>query len=781
MEKIPRATGDSPALPLSPAYISTNNDKHQIRENAAECKRYCNCKHHAPPSARFFTTLWIAVAIILAVLTYYFSTNLSTVRLRPSSAHANTTAAIPHPHDIPSPNPHFCLPPLPPHILHTPFSKLPPHAISSFETSKSRLTALLNTYASTTNDTLAIMVVHGNQDGGEELFWWGKGKVKLNATTSSMSTTSSSTPKAPEVSRASIFRIASVTKVFTMLEALILQQRTSTSYSNLTSPRLTLDDDIRLHLPSFSLPAPFTHEPITLRMLGGHTSGLARDVSVGGVNFSVASDEGIIEYQASSNAASRVSITQDIHYLFPHYASSPSGTGDNSGRARIAAPGKCRIVRRHDTDPQWHQCTRQELFELIKQTRLVWRPGEMVSYSNTGFDLLGWSLQDFSSFYDHTTTSAPLLLRDLLSRDVFSPLNMSSSFFHPIPENLKEQVTVPRSEHMVGLDFGEAYDPAGGMYSTPTDLSRFLQFLLSPPSPSSPSLLHPSTIRTWLTPSFPLPNGLSSVGIPWEIESHTFPPLSNPSTSSPIWQVYNKGGALPGHYSQISIVPSLGYAVIALVAVGSGQADIDSGVAKESNPNMLSDMVHSELAASIREAYARWMEEMYVGEYVQYSPSPSSSSETNYNRGPQLGKAAIAASNLESGGGTGGPLYLNSLVTANNVSLLDYLDSLHLPPRIYDNGGKLWPSGIEGEFRIRGGRRPETRPGRRSCREWFGFDEDTTEDGWGADKIIIRKYELEQGNIGGDGSGSERGRRGEGGLELVYEPLGVVFRKPWNR
>lgn len=57
---------------------------------------------------------------------------------------------------------------------------------------------------------------------------------------------------------------------------------------------------------------------------------------------------------------------------------------------------------------------------------------------------------------------------------------------------------------------------------------------------------------------------------------------------------------------------------------------------------------------------------------------------------------------------------------------------------------------MEGEFRIWGGD-PRTRQGKR----WFGFDEAKTEDRWGVDKTVIRKYEdgPQEGANGLDGSG----------------------------
>lgn len=532
-----------------------------------------------------------------------------------------------------------------------------------------------------------------------------------------------------------------------------------------------MSDPIHLHLSDFTLPPPFTNELITLNMLGGHTSGLARDISAGRVTFSDDSGTVVLEYMPWNNPyhskypqgqGNPKVLSFDFDSMEKEYMGS-GGTGNGEdGTARISVPGKCRHMREGDENNEWHMCTKEELFRLVRETRLIWLPGEMVSYSNTGFDVLGWALQNFASSLENRTekTEESYHLRNLLNRDVFQPLGMNSSFFHPIPEHLKSKMTVPRSEHMVDLDFGEAYDPAGGMYSTASDVNNFLLSILSP----EPTILNPTTLRNWFKPSFRLPNGLSSVGIPWEIESRQYP--SSALMQGPVYQLYGKGGALPGHYSHISFIPELGYGVVALVAIGSEQGDIDRGAVKESNPDLLSDIVHGELVAPLREAYTSYLRKLYVGTYIQSSPSPSAAFTSELAQG----KAIIS---LDSNGF----LVLDSLVTSSNISLLAYLDSLNpSAPGSYSSGGKLWPSGVEGEFRIRGGRAKETRNVKRSCREWFGFDEAVTEDGWGIDKIVIRKYEDEsqEGAYGLDGSGNDvRSRR----WELVYEPLGVVFWK----
>lgn len=269
-------------------------------------------------------------------------------------------------------NEKLCVPPLPLHIIQTPFSLLPQSSKERFEGANERLIERLQAYGKATNDTLAIAVVHGDNSGGEELFWWGKGRVKLNNTGGDED----------EVSRDSIFRIASVTKVFTVLQGLILQERSNTRAlkhgTKYNGPRLAMEDDVRLHLEGFKLPAPFDQQKITLNMLGGHTAGLARDISVMGLDFD---KKGILKFSSGDS---------DGGYSPPGFGLPQgneqilnSGTGGlgskNNGIVRISAPGKCRLTRRDDGDEDWHQCTKDELFELVKMRRLIWQPGEMVS------------------------------------------------------------------------------------------------------------------------------------------------------------------------------------------------------------------------------------------------------------------------------------------------------------------------------------------------------------------------------------------------------------------
>ena len=80
-----------------------------------------------------------------------------------------------------------------------------------------------------------------------------------------MADTSSDTPD-----ELTLFRIGSITKLFTSLQTLILRH---------TSKLASLDDDIRTYYPDFHIQNPFsTNGVVTFRQLMSHMSGLPRDI-----------------------------------------------------------------------------------------------------------------------------------------------------------------------------------------------------------------------------------------------------------------------------------------------------------------------------------------------------------------------------------------------------------------------------------------------------------------------------------------------------------------------
>ena len=118
-------------------------------------------------------------------------------------------------------------------------------------------------------------------------------------------------------------------------------------------------------------------------MLGGHTSGLARDISVDGVNFSDDPGPGVLEYmswdsyhhhhhnypQAQGNQKV-LNLDFRIMEKQRYMGRGENGNGGDS-MAKISAPGKCRLVREGDEDKEWHICTKEELLRLVRGARLI--------------------------------------------------------------------------------------------------------------------------------------------------------------------------------------------------------------------------------------------------------------------------------------------------------------------------------------------------------------------------------------------------------------------------
>jgi CubicO group peptidase (beta-lactamase class C family) len=116
-----------------------------------------------------------------------------------------------------------------------------------------------------------------------------------------------------------------------------------------------------------------------------------------------------------------------------------------------------------------------KVIQSIPKTSFENKPGDKFSYSNIGYGILGLAL----------SRSANEPFTKMIEEKIFKPLNMENSFFI-VPEhklkNLSQGISggpfgdgeldmeTPKNEHQ-----GRGYKvPNGGIYSTPTDLGKFL-------------------------------------------------------------------------------------------------------------------------------------------------------------------------------------------------------------------------------------------------------------------------------------------------------------------
>lgn len=49
-------------------------------------------------------------------------------------------------------------------------------------------------------------------------------------------------------------------------------------------------------------------------------------------------------------------------------------------------------------------------------------------------------------------------------QQIFAPLNMTSSFFGPIPDHLRDRIGIAGGKNWADLVVGLGYDPAAGMW-----------------------------------------------------------------------------------------------------------------------------------------------------------------------------------------------------------------------------------------------------------------------------------------------------------------------------
>jgi CubicO group peptidase (beta-lactamase class C family) len=125
--------------------------------------------------------------------------------------------------------------------------------------------------------------------------------------------------------------------------------------------------------------------------------------------------------------------------------------------------------------------------EHILSINDVWlkcRPGERYSYSNLGYDLLGYVLQLLSD--------KPF--EQYMKDSVFTPLGMQNSTFTQ-SDFLSDITTAIGHAKAPLVKYPIPMVPAGGMYSCPVDMARFVTYLLSTGKSATQRLMRVETLR----------------------------------------------------------------------------------------------------------------------------------------------------------------------------------------------------------------------------------------------------------------------------------------------
>ncbi|HWB10321.1 MAG TPA: serine hydrolase [Pirellulales bacterium] len=134
-----------------------------------------------------------------------------------------------------------------------------------------------------------------------------------------------------------------------------------------------------------------------------------------------------------------------------------------------------------------------ETVESLNRTALVYAPGTRTKYSNAGIAVVGYLLEQ--------RLGKPFA--DCLRESVLAPLGTERTDFELTP-TLREQLVEGRmwtydGRNFAAPTFGLGTAPAGNLYSTVVDLSRFLMALFNEGRAAGGPLLRPETVRQMWT------------------------------------------------------------------------------------------------------------------------------------------------------------------------------------------------------------------------------------------------------------------------------------------
>ncbi|KFY02975.1 hypothetical protein O988_01744 [Pseudogymnoascus sp. VKM F-3808] len=213
----------------------------------------------------------------------------------------------------------------------------------------------------------------------------------------------------------------------------------------------------------------------------------------------------------------------------------------------------------------------------------MWAPKQKSTYSNVNFDLLGLVVENVTG----------LGYSEYVEQAILRPLGMESSSFVKPDDSV---AVLP-----VGFNYwdyeGGVQRPTGGLYSTTSDMSKFLRHVLATYNTLSPQL-------NWFSPGSFSESLSSYYGMPWEMYRTS---SILPSTLRPVTFI-TKGGGLPGYSTYIIMVPDYDLGITIFTAGPPELLDI------------LREAVTVPLTRAAEEAAQRDLHNRYTGTFAAAAP-----------------------------------------------------------------------------------------------------------------------------------------------------------------
>ncbi|KAE8151562.1 beta-lactamase/transpeptidase-like protein [Aspergillus avenaceus] len=311
---------------------------------------------------------------------------------------------------------------------------------------------------------------------------------------------------APNATFDSVYRIASISKMFTVLTLLA-----NDGYAHWASPITQFIPELESIARSQNSRIQWSE--ITIGDLAGQLSGVPHDYGAG----DLAGMYGNEEMQAMGFPALSA---KDI-------PTCSQGEGVNSG----------------------NPCDREAFLRGITSEHPTFAPGTTPAYSNAAYQLLRYAIENI------TDEAFPTLVEN----SIIKPLKLNHTTVSKPTDPSTGIIPVNETVSLWGFNQGDG-DAFGGMYSSANDLSALGRAILQSLRDDSALNISSTITRHWLKPLSHTASLKASVGAPWEIYRFELPNRGSHGVD-----VYTKSGDLGAYADIIAVVPEwdIGFTITA--------------------------------------------------------------------------------------------------------------------------------------------------------------------------------------------------------------------------
>ncbi|KAM0559879.1 hypothetical protein ACHAPJ_003827 [Fusarium lateritium] len=244
-------------------------------------------------------------------------------------------------------------------------------------------------------------------------------------------------------------------------------------------------------------------------------------------------------------------------------------------------------------------CTTDAYVQSLKDIPRAHLPWETPEYSNAGFVLFGQVVKNLTGSY----------YQPWINKKVFSPLGMKDSSAGGVAKNRMGQAVIPDESVLAFVDGSADTNitmPSGGVFSTTNDLAKLGISILNN------TLLPANVTRWWMKPQSNTAQLDIQVGAPWEIVRSIDP------KSGVVTDIYSKSGDGGFVTTWLMLIPDFGVGFTVLTAnpVESTRLRIASALAD----HMLEKVLPSLWKQSAKEA-----QKSFGGSYVSTTKGLNSS------------------------------------------------------------------------------------------------------------------------------------------------------------